>query len=160
MACESQSEGTVSGLCPEGGSLVAVADVVAGGGGLRLVREVGWLAFEVGHQVHDPQHFHGVAECMALGCGLSSSVCWGGGGVHVADDDSGGEHGNLAVSLRAHLDQVPLDYPSETVVQPSSTAHFHYGFPTVESLSWYSNKLLSSNLKTAVLQPSKRCHTP
>ena len=38
-------------------------------------------------------------------------------------------------SLRAHLDQVPLNYPSETVVQPSSTAHFHYGFPTVEPLS-------------------------
>ena len=63
-------------------------------------------------------------------------------------------------TLRAHLDQVPLNYPSETVVQPSSTAHFHYGFPTVEPLSWYSNKLLSSNLKTAIFQPSKRCHTP
>ena len=65
-----------------------------------------------------------------------------------------------AASLRAHLDQVPLNYPSETVVQPSSTAHFHYGFPTVEPLSWYSNKLLSSNLKTAIFQPCKRCHTP
>ena len=64
------------------------------------------------------------------------------------------------VSLRAHLDQVPLNYPSETVVQPSSTAHFHYGFPTVEPLSRYSNKLLSSNLKTAIFQPCKRCHTP
>ena len=63
-------------------------------------------------------------------------------------------------SLRAHLDQVPLNYPSETVVQPSSTAHFHYGFPTVEPLSWYSNKLLSSNLKTVIFQPCKRCHTP
>ena len=62
--------------------------------------------------------------------------------------------------LRAHLDQVPLNYPSETVVQPSSTAHFHYGFPTVEPLSRYSNKLLSSNLKTAIFQPCKRCHTP
>ena len=39
-------------------------------------------------------------------------------------------------TLRAHLDQVPLNYPSETVVQPSSTAHFHYGLPTVEPLSW------------------------
>ena len=65
-----------------------------------------------------------------------------------------------ASSLRAHLDQVPLNYPSEAVVQPSSTAHFHYGFPTVEPLSWYSNKLLSSNLKTAIFQPCKRCHTP
>ena len=64
------------------------------------------------------------------------------------------------ISLRAHLDQVPLNYPSETVVQPSSTAHFHYGFPTVEPLSRYSNKLLSSNLKTAIFQPCKRCHTP
>ena len=62
--------------------------------------------------------------------------------------------------LRAHLDQVPLNHPSETVVQPSSTAHFHYGFPTVEPLSWYSNKLLSSNLKTAIFQLCKRCHTP
>ena len=67
---------------------------------------------------------------------------------------------NQITTLRAHLDQVPLNYPSETVVQPSSTAHFHYGFPTVEPLSWYSNKLLSSNLKTAIFQPCKRCHTP
>ena len=63
-------------------------------------------------------------------------------------------------TLRAHLDQVPLNYPSETVVQPSSTAHFHYGFPKVEPLSRYSNKTLSSNLKTAIFQPCKRCHTP
>ena len=63
-------------------------------------------------------------------------------------------------ALRVHLDQVPLNYPSETVVRPSSTAHFHYGFPTVEPLSRYSNKLLSSNLKTAIFQPCKRCHTP
>ena len=67
---------------------------------------------------------------------------------------------NLDPSLRAHLYQVPFNYPSETVVQPSSTAHFHYGFPTVEPLSWYSNKLLSSNRKTAIFQPCKRCHTP
>ena len=65
-----------------------------------------------------------------------------------------------SASLRAHFDQVPLNYPSETVVQPSSTAHFHYGLPTVEPLSWYSNKLLSRNLKTAIFQPCKRCHTP
>ena len=52
----------------------------------------------------------------------------------------------FSLPLRAHLDLVPLNYPSETVVQPSSTAHFHYGFPTFEPLSWYSNKLLSSNL--------------
>ena len=64
------------------------------------------------------------------------------------------------ITIRAHLDQVPLNYPSETVVQPSSTAHFHYGIPTVEPPSWYSNKLLSSNLKTAIFQPCKRCHTP
>ena len=37
-----------------------------------------------------------------------------------------------SILLRAFFDQVPLNYPSETVVQPSSTAHFHYGFPTVE----------------------------
>ena len=63
-------------------------------------------------------------------------------------------------ALRAYLDQVPLNYPSETVVQPSSTPHLHYGFPTVEPLSWDSNKLLSSNPKTAIFQPCKRCHTP
>ena len=57
-------------------------------------------------------------------------------------------------ALHAHLHQVPLNYRSETVVQPSSTAHFHYGFPTVEPLSWYSNKLLSSNLKTAIFSPA------
>ena len=66
----------------------------------------------------------------------------------------------LEPPLRAHLDQVPLNYLNETVVQPTSTAHFHYGFPTVEPLSWYSNQLLSSNLKTAIFQPTKRCHTP
>ena len=71
-----------------------------------------------------------------------------------------GEWSDSIPTLRAHLDQVPLNYPSETVVQPSSTAHFHYGFPTVEPLSRYSNKLLSSNLKTAIFQPCKRCHTP
>ena len=68
--------------------------------------------------------------------------------------------GRARATLRAHLDQVPLKYPIENVVQPSSTAHFHYGFSTVEPLSWYSNKLLSSNLKTAIFEPSKRCHTP
>ena len=66
---------------------------------------------------------------------------------------------HFKTALRAHLDQVPLNYSSETVVQPSSTAHVHYGLPTVEPLSWYSNKLLSSNLGTAIFQPSKRCHT-
>ena len=76
-----------------------------------------------------------------------------GGPCHAPDCDH-------RSTLRAHLDQVPLNYPSETVVQPSSTAHFHYGFPTVEPLSRYSNKLLSSNLKTAIFQPCKRCHTP
>ena len=64
------------------------------------------------------------------------------------------------MALRAHLDQVPLNSPSETVVQPGSTAHFNYGFFTVEPLSWYRNKLLSRNLRTAIFQPSKRCHIP
>ena len=77
---------------------------------------------------------------------------------HLTGTEYTGEVHNA--SLRAHLDQVPLNYPSDTMVQPSSTAHCHYGFPTVEPLSWYSNKLLSSNLKTAIFQPSKRCHTP
>ena len=60
---------------------------------------MGWLAFEVGCRVHELQHFNGVADCLVLGCGLSPSVCRGGGGVHVADDDCGGEHGHLAVCL-------------------------------------------------------------
>ena len=74
--------------------------------------------------------------------------------------DEPGSIGIIRCALRAHLDQVPLNYPSKTVVQPSSTAHFPYGFPTVEPLSWYSNKLLSGNLATALFQPCKRCHTP
>ena len=93
----SQREGAVSGLRPDDGGGVAIAYVDAGGGGLRLVGEVGWFAFEVGRQVHEPQHFDGVADCMVLGCGLPSSVRRGGGGVHVADDDGGGEHCHLAV---------------------------------------------------------------
>ena len=32
-------------------------------------------------------------------------------------------------TLRAHLDQVALNYPSETVVQPSSTAHYGIQLP-------------------------------
>ena len=97
MARGSQREGPVSGLRSDDGGGVAIAYVDAGGGGLRLVGEVGWLAFEVGCQVHEPQHFDGVADCMVLVCGLPSSVRWGGGGVHVADDDGRGEHCHLAV---------------------------------------------------------------
>ena len=66
---------------------------------------MGWLAFEVGRQVHEPQHFHGVADCMLLGCGLSPLVSRGGGGVHVADDDCGGKHGHLAVCLGQGLEE-------------------------------------------------------
>ena len=84
---------------------VAIAYVDAGGGGICLVGEVGWLAFEVGRQVHEPQHFDGVADCMVLGCGLSPPVRRGGGGVHVADDDCGGEHGHLAVCLGQGLEE-------------------------------------------------------
>ena len=61
-----------------------------------LVGEVGWLAFGVGRQVHEPQHIDGVVDCIVLGSGLSPSVCHGEGGVHVADDDCGGEQGHLA----------------------------------------------------------------
>ena len=70
-------------------------------GGICLVGEVGWLAFEVDLQVHEPQHFDGVVECMVLGCGLSPSVRRGGG----ADDDCGGEHGHLAVCLGQGLEE-------------------------------------------------------
>ena len=79
--------------------------VDAGGGGICLVAEVGWLAFEAGCQVHKPQHFDGVADCMVLGCGLSPSVRRRGGGVHVVDDDCGGEHGHLAVCLGQGLEE-------------------------------------------------------
>ena len=34
---------------------------------------------------------------MVIGCGLSSSIRRVGGGVHVADDDGGDEHGHLPV---------------------------------------------------------------
>ena len=105
VACVSQREGPISGLRPDDGGGVAIAYVDAGGGGIRLVGEVGWLAFEVGRQVHEPQHFDGVADCMVLGCGLSPSVRRGGGGVHVANDDCGGEHGHLAVCLGQGLEE-------------------------------------------------------
>ena len=96
-ACGSQREGSISALSPDDGGEVAIAYVDAGWGGICLVGEVERLAFEVGCQVHEPQHFDCVADCMVLGCGLSPSVRRGGGGVHVADDDCGGEHGHLAV---------------------------------------------------------------
>ena len=63
-------------------------------------------------------------------------------------------------SLRAHLDQAPFNSPSETVVQPGSTAYFNYGFLAVEPLSLYRNKLLSRNLKTIIFEPLNRCHAP
>ena len=69
------------------------------------VGEVGWLAFEVGRQVHEPQHFDDVADCMVLGCGLPSSVRWVGGGVHVADDNGRGEHCHLAVCFGQGLEE-------------------------------------------------------
>ena len=105
MACGSQREGSISGLRSDDGGGVAIAYVDAGCGDIRLVGEVGWLAFEVGCQVHEPQHFDGVADCSVLGCDLSPSVRWGGGGVHVADDDCGGEHGHLAVCLGQGLEE-------------------------------------------------------
>ena len=71
MACGSQREGSISGLRPDDGGGVAIAYVDAGRGRICLVGEVGWLAFEVGRQVHEPQHFDGVADCMVLGSGLS-----------------------------------------------------------------------------------------
>ena len=97
MARGSEQEGAVSGLRPDDGGGVAIAYVHAGGGNLRLVGEVGWLAFEVGRQVHESKHFDGVADRMVLRCGLSSSVRRGGGGVHVTDDDGRSEHCHLAV---------------------------------------------------------------
>ena len=105
MACGSQREGPVLSLRPDDGSRVAVAYVDAGRRGLCLVGEVGWLAFEVGRQVHEPQHFDAVADCLVLGCGLSSSVRRSGGGVHVADDDCGREPGHLAVLFGQSLEE-------------------------------------------------------
>ena len=104
LALGSQRKGAVLGLCPDDGGGVPKAYVDAGGGGLCLVGEVGWLAFEVGRQVHEPQDADGVADCMILGCGLSSSVRSGGGGVHVADDDGEGEHGHVAVCFGQGLE--------------------------------------------------------
>ena len=104
IARGSLQQWTGSGLCPDDGGWVAIAYVVAGEGDLRLVGEVGCLAFEVGCQVHDPQCSDGVVDCVVLGCGLSSSVRRGGGGVHVADDDGGGKHGHLAVCLGQGLE--------------------------------------------------------
>ena len=103
MACGSQREGPVSGLCPDDGGGVAIAYVDAGGGGLCLVGEVGLLAFV--RQLHEPQHFDGVADCLVLECGLSSWVRRGGGGVQVADDDCGGKHGHLAVCFGQGLEE-------------------------------------------------------
>ena len=78
------------GLWPVGpiqrGPYRAFAQIMAGGGGLRLVGEVRELACR---QVNKPLHFDGVADCVVLGCGLLSSVCRGGCGVHVADDNFG-----------------------------------------------------------------------
>ena len=105
MARGSQREGPVSGLRPDDGGGVAIAYVDAGGGGLRLVGEVGWLAFEFVLQVREPQHSDGVADCMVLGCGLPSSVRRGRGSVHVADDDGGDEHGHLAVCFGQGLEE-------------------------------------------------------
>ena len=78
MARGSQREGAISGLHPDDVGRVAIAYFDAGGGGLCLVGEVGWLTFEVDRQVQEPQHLDAVAECMVLGCGLPSSVCQGG----------------------------------------------------------------------------------
>ena len=105
MARGSQREGAVSGLRPDDGGGVAIAYVDAGGGGLRLSGEMGWLTFEVGRQVHKPQHSDGAADFMVLGCGLPSSVCRAGGGVHVADDDGRGDHGHLAVCFGQGLEE-------------------------------------------------------
>ena len=70
VACGSQREGSISGLRPDDGGGVAIAYVDAGGVGICLVGEVGCLAFEVGREVHEPQQFDGVADCLVLGCGL------------------------------------------------------------------------------------------
>ena len=105
LARGSQREGSISSLRPDDGGGVAIAYVDAGEGGICFVGEMGRLAFEVCRQVHEPQHFDGVADCMVLGCGLSPSVRWGGGRVHVANDDCGGEHGHLAVSLGQGLEE-------------------------------------------------------
>ena len=52
-----------------------------------------------------PKHFDGVADCMVLGCGLPFSVRLGGGGVHVADNDSRTGHCHLAVCFGEGLEE-------------------------------------------------------
>ena len=106
IACGSQLEGAVSGVCPDDGGGVAIAHVDAGRAALCLVMDMGWLAFQVGRQVHKPEHFDGVADCMVLGCSLSSLVRRAWGGVHVADHDGWGEHGHLAVCFGQGLEEV------------------------------------------------------
>ena len=67
--------------------------------------EVGWFAFKVSRQVHEPEHFDGVADRMVPRCGPPSSVRWGGGGVHVTDDDGVGENCHLAVCFSKGLEE-------------------------------------------------------
>ena len=104
MACGSQRERAVPGVCPNHGGGVAVANVDAGGGSLWLAGKIGWLAFQASSQVDEPQPVDGVADCVVLECGLRPAVRRAGGGVHVADDD-GGEHGYLAVCLGQGLQE-------------------------------------------------------
>ena len=99
MACGTQREAAVSGLSPDDCGGVAVAYDYAQGGDLRFVGECGWLASQASRQVHKSQHVDCDADCIVLGCGLSTSVCRGWGGVHVADNEGGGKHGHTAVCL-------------------------------------------------------------
>ena len=71
---------------------------------MREMREVGFLAFQASCPVHELQHVNGVADCKVLGCGLFPAVRRCGGGVHVAHDYTGGEHGHLAVCLGQGLE--------------------------------------------------------
>ena len=87
MACGSQREPAVPGVCPNDGGGVAVANVDAGAGSLWLAGKIGWLAFQASSQVDEPQPVDGVADCVVLECGLRPAVRRAGGGVHVADDD-------------------------------------------------------------------------
>ena len=105
MARGSQRGGSISGLRTDDGGGVAIAYVDAdGAASVSWGKWDGWPS-RLAVRSTCPQHSDAVADCLVLGCGLSPSVRRVGGGVHVADDDYGGEHGHLAVCRGQGLEE-------------------------------------------------------